>query len=62
MLDGYNCFQTAHFQEILFFSLSKEICDANIGGSIVMCPLCDKKCPFWKLNSTCLSSWVKLYT
>ncbi|XP_058484481.1 anoctamin-5b isoform X2 [Solea solea] len=36
---------------------SKEICDAAIGGSIVMCPLCDKKCPFWKLNSTCLSSW-----
>ncbi|XP_044050225.1 anoctamin-5b isoform X2 [Siniperca chuatsi] len=36
---------------------SKEICDADIGGSIVMCPLCDKKCPFWKLNSTCLSSW-----
>ncbi|XP_071344778.1 anoctamin-5b isoform X2 [Trachinotus anak] len=36
---------------------SKEICDANIGGSIVMCPLCDSKCPFWKLNSTCLSSW-----
>uniref|UniRef100_A0A8C2X4E2 Anoctamin n=1 Tax=Cyclopterus lumpus TaxID=8103 RepID=A0A8C2X4E2_CYCLU len=37
---------------------SKEICDADIGGSIVMCPLCDKKCPFWKLNSTCLSSWT----
>uniref|UniRef100_A0A7N8XBL9 Anoctamin n=1 Tax=Mastacembelus armatus TaxID=205130 RepID=A0A7N8XBL9_9TELE len=36
---------------------SKEICDANIGGRIVMCPLCDKKCTFWKLNSTCLSSW-----
>ncbi|XP_061886923.1 anoctamin-5b isoform X1 [Entelurus aequoreus] len=36
---------------------SKEICDASIGGSIVMCPLCDKKCSFWKLNSTCLSSW-----
>ncbi|XP_076585624.1 anoctamin-5b isoform X1 [Chaetodon auriga] len=36
---------------------SKEICDASVGGSIVMCPLCDKKCPFWKLNSTCLSSW-----
>ncbi|CAG5856908.1 unnamed protein product [Menidia menidia] len=36
---------------------SKEICDAEVGGSIVMCPLCDKKCPFWKLNSTCLSSW-----
>uniref|UniRef100_A0A8C4HXG1 Anoctamin n=1 Tax=Dicentrarchus labrax TaxID=13489 RepID=A0A8C4HXG1_DICLA len=37
--------------------ISKEICDADIGGSIVMCPLCDKKCPFWRLNSTCLSSW-----
>ncbi|XP_013888130.1 anoctamin-5 isoform X2 [Austrofundulus limnaeus] len=36
---------------------SKEICDATIGGSILMCPLCDRKCPFWKLNSTCLSSW-----
>ncbi|KAM6980354.1 anoctamin-5b [Aplochiton taeniatus] len=36
---------------------SKEICDPNIGGSIVMCPLCDKKCNYWKLNSTCLSSW-----
>ncbi|XP_036951061.1 anoctamin-5b isoform X2 [Acanthopagrus latus] len=36
---------------------SKEICDASIGGSILMCPLCDKKCPFWRLNSTCLSSW-----
>ncbi|KAG7247290.1 hypothetical protein CRUP_004440, partial [Coryphaenoides rupestris] len=36
---------------------SKEICDLNIGGEIVMCPLCDRKCSFWKLNSTCLSSW-----
>ncbi|XP_028999538.1 anoctamin-5b isoform X2 [Betta splendens] len=36
---------------------SKEICDAEVGGSILMCPLCDKKCTFWKLNSTCLSSW-----
>uniref|UniRef100_A0A3Q3E4R9 Anoctamin n=1 Tax=Labrus bergylta TaxID=56723 RepID=A0A3Q3E4R9_9LABR len=36
---------------------SKEICDPAVGGSIVMCPLCDKKCPFWKLSSTCLSSW-----
>lgn len=38
---------------------SKEICDPNIGGTIVMCPLCDKKCPFWYLNSTCESSWVR---
>uniref|UniRef100_A0A672L7C7 Anoctamin n=2 Tax=Sinocyclocheilus grahami TaxID=75366 RepID=A0A672L7C7_SINGR len=36
---------------------SKEICDPEIGGMIVMCPLCDKKCSYWKLNSTCLSSW-----
>uniref|UniRef100_A0A672P5J0 Anoctamin n=1 Tax=Sinocyclocheilus grahami TaxID=75366 RepID=A0A672P5J0_SINGR len=36
---------------------SKEICDPKIGGMIVMCPLCDKKCSYWKLNSTCLSSW-----
>uniref|UniRef100_A0A8C5CAJ0 Anoctamin n=1 Tax=Gadus morhua TaxID=8049 RepID=A0A8C5CAJ0_GADMO len=36
---------------------SKEICDENIGGQIIMCPLCDKKCGYWKLNSTCSSSW-----
>uniref|UniRef100_A0A6Q2Y4K5 Anoctamin n=1 Tax=Esox lucius TaxID=8010 RepID=A0A6Q2Y4K5_ESOLU len=35
---------------------SKDIC-GEIGGSIVMCPLCDKKCGYWKLNSTCNSSW-----
>ncbi|XP_031756252.1 anoctamin-5 isoform X3 [Xenopus tropicalis] len=32
---------------------SKEICDPNIGGQIIMCPLCDKRCEFWRLNSTC---------
>ncbi|KAM4572665.1 anoctamin-5 isoform 2-T2 [Odontesthes bonariensis] len=36
---------------------SKEICSEEIGGNTVMCPLCDKKCGFWKLNSTCNSSW-----
>uniref|UniRef100_A0A3Q3BGL7 Anoctamin n=1 Tax=Kryptolebias marmoratus TaxID=37003 RepID=A0A3Q3BGL7_KRYMA len=36
---------------------SKEICSERIGGNIVMCPLCDKKCGFWKLNTTCNSSW-----
>ncbi|XP_075993061.1 anoctamin-5 isoform X1 [Genypterus blacodes] len=36
---------------------SKEICDEKIGGNIVMCPLCDKKCGYWKLSSTCQSSW-----
>ncbi|XP_041416945.1 anoctamin-5 isoform X2 [Xenopus laevis] len=32
---------------------SKEICDPNIGGQIIMCPLCDKRCEFWRLNTTC---------
>ncbi|XP_023202560.1 anoctamin-5 isoform X4 [Xiphophorus maculatus] len=36
---------------------SKEICSDEIGGKIVMCPLCDKKCSYWKLNTTCNSSW-----
>ncbi|XP_034032207.1 anoctamin-5-like isoform X2 [Thalassophryne amazonica] len=36
---------------------SKEICNEEIGGNIVMCPLCDKKCGYWKLISTCNSSW-----
>ncbi|KAG9352682.1 hypothetical protein JZ751_021096 [Albula glossodonta] len=36
---------------------SREICDPEIGGNIVMCPLCDDKCGCWKLNSTCTASW-----
>ncbi|XP_044050347.1 anoctamin-5 isoform X3 [Siniperca chuatsi] len=36
---------------------SKEICSDEIGGNIIMCPLCDKKCGYWKLNTTCNSSW-----
>ncbi|KAM9301566.1 anoctamin-5 [Gastrophryne carolinensis] len=32
---------------------SKEICDKDIGGQIIMCPLCDQRCEFWRLNSTC---------
>ncbi|XP_033006849.1 anoctamin-5 isoform X2 [Lacerta agilis] len=35
---------------------SQEICDSEIGGKIIMCPLCDKKCDYWRLNSTCESS------
>ncbi|XP_064198338.1 anoctamin-6-like [Anguilla rostrata] len=35
---------------------SKEVCDPLIGGSIVMCPQCDRECTYWKLNSTCESS------
>ncbi|NWV63407.1 ANO5 protein, partial [Malurus elegans] len=32
---------------------SKEICDPAIGGAIIMCPLCDKDCEYWRLNTTC---------
>lgn len=34
---------------------SKEVCDPNIGGKIVMCPQCDL-CNYWILNSTCDTS------
>ncbi|CAK6449283.1 unnamed protein product [Pipistrellus nathusii] len=37
---------------------SVEVCDPEIGGQIIMCPLCDLLCDFWRLNSTCLSSKV----
>ncbi|XP_067849681.1 anoctamin-9-like [Heptranchias perlo] len=30
--------------------VSKEICNAN---TTIMCPLCDQRCPFWKLSDTC---------
>uniref|UniRef100_A0A8C6KTY7 Anoctamin n=1 Tax=Nothobranchius furzeri TaxID=105023 RepID=A0A8C6KTY7_NOTFU len=34
---------------------SKEVCDPEIGGKIVMCPQCDL-CKYWMLNSTCDTS------
>ncbi|XP_072322782.1 anoctamin-5 isoform X3 [Scyliorhinus torazame] len=34
---------------------SDEICDAELGGKIIMCPLCDG-CDFWRLNTTCEST------
>ncbi|XP_076791129.1 anoctamin-5 isoform X3 [Arvicanthis niloticus] len=35
---------------------STEICDPNVGGQMIMCPLCDEVCDYWRLNSTCLHS------
>ncbi|TDG96729.1 hypothetical protein EPR50_G00231760 [Perca flavescens] len=35
---------------------SKEVCDPEIGGKIVMCPQCDRECQYWMLNSTCEAS------
>uniref|UniRef100_A0A3B5AJL6 Anoctamin n=1 Tax=Stegastes partitus TaxID=144197 RepID=A0A3B5AJL6_9TELE len=34
---------------------SKEVCDPDIGGKLVMCPQCDS-CKYWTLNSTCDTS------
>ncbi|KAK2496879.1 hypothetical protein MC885_021175 [Smutsia gigantea] len=36
--------------------ISMEICDPKIGGQIIMCPLCDLVCDYWRLNTTCLAS------
>ncbi|XP_031438334.1 anoctamin-6-like [Clupea harengus] len=35
---------------------SKEVCDPEIGGKIIMCPRCDRFCSYWRLNSTCETS------
>uniref|UniRef100_UPI0035900035 anoctamin-5-like isoform X2 n=1 Tax=Myxine glutinosa TaxID=7769 RepID=UPI0035900035 len=35
---------------------SKELCDENIGGKMVMCPQCDQQCTYWRLNSTCTAT------
>ncbi|KAG8224432.1 hypothetical protein J437_LFUL001382 [Ladona fulva] len=32
--------------------LSEDICDKT--NNITMCPLCDRKCDYWKLSDTCL--------
>uniref|UniRef100_A0A8C0C240 Anoctamin n=1 Tax=Buteo japonicus TaxID=224669 RepID=A0A8C0C240_9AVES len=40
---------------------SKEICDPAIGGEIIMCPLCDRECEYWRLNTTCQSSEVSIW-
>ncbi|KAK8378725.1 hypothetical protein O3P69_009442 [Scylla paramamosain] len=39
---------------------STEICsqESNSTGSIIMCPLCDKLCDFWKLKDSCLNSRI----
>uniref|UniRef100_A0A8D0GY90 Anoctamin n=1 Tax=Sphenodon punctatus TaxID=8508 RepID=A0A8D0GY90_SPHPU len=40
---------------------SQEVCDPNIGGSIIMCPQCDKACTYWNLTITCESSKSVLF-
>ncbi|XP_008399158.1 anoctamin-6 [Poecilia reticulata] len=51
---GLACFFYGyHIQENSTWS--KEVCDPDIGGKIVMCPQCDL-CNYWILNSTCDTS------
>ncbi|XP_063145635.1 anoctamin-5 isoform X2 [Candoia aspera] len=54
-LVGFICFLYGLFTMNENMS-SKEICNPSIGGEIIMCPLCDRKCDYWRLNSTCESS------
>lgn len=37
---------------------SNEICNATAAGGLVMCPLCDKRCNYWKLEKSCTYSRV----
>lgn len=37
---------------------SKEICDTNGPGNIVLCPLCDKACDYQRLSDSCLFSRI----
>ncbi|XP_071133980.1 anoctamin-4-like isoform X7 [Mytilus edulis] len=32
---------------------SNDICDPNGAGNFTMCPLCDGRCTYWKLESSC---------
>ncbi|KAK3097463.1 hypothetical protein FSP39_009845, partial [Pinctada imbricata] len=33
--------------------VSSEICDKDNIGNLTMCPLCDERCPYWKLVDSC---------
>ncbi|XP_006865384.1 PREDICTED: anoctamin-6-like [Chrysochloris asiatica] len=52
---GVACFLFGYFNQDNC-TWSKEVCNPDIGGKIIMCPQCDRLCPFWKLNITCESS------
>ncbi|XP_075407958.1 anoctamin-6 isoform X1 [Tenrec ecaudatus] len=52
---GVACFLYGYFHQDNC-TWSKEVCHPDIGGKIIMCPQCDRLCPFWKLNITCESS------
>ncbi|KAL4232704.1 Anoctamin-4 [Mactra antiquata] len=33
--------------------LGNEICDVNKAGNLTMCPLCDGRCSYWRLEESC---------
>ncbi|XP_074649330.1 anoctamin-4-like [Tubulanus polymorphus] len=35
---------------------SEDICNVTKAGGLIMCPLCDKYCAYWKLKKSCLFS------
>ncbi|UYV68797.1 ANO4 [Cordylochernes scorpioides] len=37
---------------------SQEICNGKDAGSAIMCPLCDKKCDYWRLSDGCMFSKI----
>uniref|UniRef100_A0A452R3G9 Anoctamin n=1 Tax=Ursus americanus TaxID=9643 RepID=A0A452R3G9_URSAM len=49
---GVACFLYGYFNQNNC-TWSKEVCDPDIGGKIIMCPQCDEHCSFWNLNITC---------
>ena len=47
----------SHFKKKNILSImpyfSNDICDENGIGNLTMCPLCDKRCSYWKLTTSC---------
>ena len=41
---------------IFMFTFSEEICDQTKAGNLTMCPLCDKRCSYWRLVTSCTYS------
>ena len=39
-----------------FFYFSNDICNETGVGNITMCPNCERHCPFWHLESSCVLS------
>ncbi|XP_053397685.1 anoctamin-4-like isoform X3 [Mercenaria mercenaria] len=34
-------------------TITNEICDINKAGNLTMCPLCDNRCSYWRLQESC---------